>query len=153
MLPQEIILNLIFSGLASIAFFYVYKRTHLNAMLIAGAITYFELLCRLFAENIPQIMYGTQLLVVPEFMIILYMTWYTYREGFRWTPLMLILLIITFTMMLNLGHTFYGDVGVMFGLIMIIWVNQSTTPCNLNPWECQKQNQETHCKRSRRWKD
>jgi hypothetical protein len=108
-------------------------------MLIAGGMTYFELLVRLFMENSPIMMNGLNLLLIPETLIIIYMAYYTYRDGFRWIPLMLMALLITFLMMISIGHTFYGDLGIMFGLIMIIWVNQSTHPCSINPWECRKE--------------
>jgi hypothetical protein len=146
MMLQEIILNIMFSGLASIAFFYVYKKTHLYAMLAAGAITYFELLTRLFAENIPTFILTNNLLIIPETIIIIYMLIYVLKEGFRWIPLMLVGLLVTFLILLSIGHTFYGDVGAIFGPICIIWVNQSTTPCNNNPWECKAPNKD-HCAR------
>lgn len=138
MMPAEIILNLVFSILASIAFFYAYKKTHLLVMLIAGGMTYFELLIRLFMENTIMIQ-GLNILLIPEVIIILYMAYYTYKDGFKWIPLMLIALLATFGALLSIGHTFYGDIGVMFGLIMIIWVNQSTHPCSINPWECKRE--------------
>jgi hypothetical protein len=137
MLPQEIILNIGFSILASIAFFYTYKKSQLMAMLIAGMMTYFELLIRLFMANTIMIQ-GINLLLIPEIFIIIYMIWFTYQDGFKWIPLMLIGLLVSFSMLISIGHQFYGDLGVMFGLIMIIWVNQSTHPCSINPWACTK---------------
>lgn len=136
LLPQEIILNISFSIGASIAFFYVYKKTRLLSMLVAGGITYFELLCRLFFEAIPIANTGLNLLLVPEIAIILYMAYYTYKDGFKYIPLMLITLIISFFAMMNIGHKFYGDIGIMFGLIMIIWANVSSYPCKIDPWNC-----------------
>lgn len=145
MLIAEIILNVTFSTLACIAFFYVYKKSHLIVMLLAGAITYFELLCRLFLQSIPIAQTGINLLVLPEIAIIIYMAWYTFKDGFKWIPAMCLLLIVTFTLLMNIGHTFYGDLGVMFGLIMIIWVNQSTQPCDIDPFECNKPRKRIHC--------
>lgn len=136
MLPAEIILNISFSIGASIAFFYVYKKTKLNSMLLAGAITYFELLCRLFLNAIPIANTGLDLLLIPEILIILYMAYYTYKDGFIYIPLMLIVLLISFFAMMNIGHQFYGDIGIMFGLIMIIWANVSNYPCKIDPWNC-----------------
>lgn len=138
MLIQEMILNISFSIGASIVFFYVYKKTRLYSMLIAGGITYFELLCRLFMQDIPIMNTGINLLVVPEILIILYMAYYIWNDGFKWIPMMLIVLIISFLCLASIGHTFYGDIGIMFGLIMIIWANQSTHPCDIDPWECNK---------------
>lgn len=129
-----------FSGLASAAFFYVYKKSHLLVMLLAGIITYLELLCRLFLVNSPTTSFGLQLFMIPELLIILYMIYYTWRDGFNLIPIMIIGLISTFLIMISIGHVFYGDLGVLFGLIMIIWVNQSVTPCNVNPFECSKHN-------------
>lgn len=138
MLLQEIILNLVFSVLASIAFFYTYKKSHLWVMLVAGGMTYFELLIRLFMANTIMLQ-GINLLLIPETIIIIYMIWFTYKDGFKWIPLMLIGLLITFATLISIGHTFYGDLGVMFGLIMIIWINQSTHPCSINPWACRRE--------------
>lgn len=137
LLPAEIILNISFSIGASIAFFYVYKKTRLLSMLVAGGITYFELLCRLFLENSPIMMNGLNILLVPEIAIILYMAYYTYKDGFKYIPLMLIVLLISFFAMMSIGHKFYGDIGIMFGLIMIIWANVSSYPCKIDPWNCQ----------------
>jgi hypothetical protein len=140
MLPQEIVLNIVFSGLASVAFFYVYKKSKLIIMLLAGILTYIELLIRLFGiDYTPLIhMQGLDLLMLPEILIIIYMIYYTWKDGFTYIPIMLFGLISTFFVMISMGHTFYGDIGVMFGLISIIWVNQSCTPCNVNPFECNK---------------
>jgi hypothetical protein len=134
---EEIILNICFSVGASIAFFYVYKKTKLLSMLVAGGITYFELLIRLFMEQAPIMMQGINLLLIPEVAIIIYMAYYTYRDGFKYIPLMLIVLLISFFSMMSIGHKFYGDIGIMFGLIMIIWVNVSSYPCKTDPWNCQ----------------
>lgn len=136
MLMEEIILNISFSIGASIAFFYVYKKTRLLSMLVAGGITYFELLCRLFMEARPMAYTGIDLLLIPEIAIILYMAYYTYKDGFKYIPLMLIVLIISFFAMMSIGHKFYGDIGIMFGLIMIIWANVSSYPCKIDPWNC-----------------
>ena len=138
MLIQEIILNIMFSALASIAFFYVYKKTHLHLMLFAGAITYIELLCRLFISQIPYVSQYTQLLLIPETIIIIYMIYYTYKDGFKWIPAMMIGLLITFALLISIDHTFYGDLGVMFSLILIIWVSQSKKPCTIDPFNCRK---------------
>ena len=137
MLITEIIVNLMFSILASLAFFYAYKKTRVTVMLIAAIITYFELLVRLFMENTIMIQ-GINLLLIPETLIIMYMAYYTYKDGFIWIPTMLILLLIIFVTLLSIGHTFYGDIGGMFGLVMIIWVNVTTQTCKINPWECKK---------------
>ena len=141
MMVEEIILNLTFSILASIAFFYVYKRSQMLVMLLAGGITYFELLVRLFAENTIMIQ-GLNLLLVPEILIVIYMIWYTYKDGFTWIPIMLIGLLSTFSILISIGHQFYGDLGVMFSLIMIIWINVSTYPCKKNPFDCPRSKHE-----------
>lgn len=138
MLIQEVILNIFFSATASIAFFYIYKKTHMNIMLLAGGITYFELLCRLFMSTIPTATTTLNYLMIPEIAIILYMIYYTWHDGFTIIPLMLIGLLSSFTLLLSIGHTFYGDIGIMFSLILIIWVSQSQKPCTIDPFNCRK---------------
>jgi hypothetical protein len=140
MLSEEIVLNILYSGLASVAFFYVYKKSKLIVMLLAGILTYIELLARVLNISYSPLIgiQGINILMIPELLILIYMIWYTWRDGFNWIPVMITGLLSTFLILIGIGHTFYGDIGVMFGLICIIWVNQSCTPCNINPFECNK---------------
>ena len=138
MLPAEIIINIAFSIGASILFFYVYKKSHLNAMLVAGAITYFELLCRLFFDNVQYAIATINLLVIPEIAIIIYMMLYIYYDGNKYITAMLAMLLISFIALESIGHVFYGDIGIMFALICIIWIQNSNHKCKINPWECYK---------------
>jgi hypothetical protein len=137
MLSQEIILNISFSIYASIAFFFIYTKTRLNIMLLAGAITYFELLVRLFITPITPFMFfpNLDLLMIPEMLILIYMIVYIYNDGFPYITAMLILMTIAFIMLITIGHTFYGDLGIIFALILIIWVQQSNLRCKIDPWE------------------
>jgi hypothetical protein len=138
MLIQEVILNVGFSVGASLLFFKVYKESHLHIMLVAGAVTYFELLCRLFFENIQYAIATINLLVIPEMAIIIYMMYYIYKDGYRYLSLMLGILLVSFIAMESIGHQFYGDIGIMFALILMIWVSRSPIRCKVNPFECEK---------------
>src|SRR5574343_594928 len=123
MLLEEIIINITFSITASIAFFYIYKKTHLNIMLITGTITYFALLIRIFniqynpITSIPNF----NIFIIPQIFIILYMTYYTYKDGYPIISIMLIGIIIAAATLINIGHPFYGDLGILFSLILLIW--------------------------------
>lgn len=138
MLPQEILINIIFSTTTFIAFFYIYKQTHLNIMLLAGAITYFEMLTRIFLIEYNPILGipGINLLMLPELFILIYMVYYIYKDGFPYIALMIIAMIGAFLSLISIGHIFYGDLGIIFSLILLIWVAYSKKPCNINPWKC-----------------
>jgi hypothetical protein len=51
---------------------------------------------------------------------------------------MLGILLISFIAMESIGHQFYGDIGIMFALILMIWVSRSPIRCKVNPFECEK---------------
>lgn len=133
---EGIIVNLIFSSCSMLAFYYIYKKTHLNVALLGAVMCYIELLIRTIFFNNPVIIGKLSLLNVPEIGIMLYFIIVTYYEGFRWIPGMITVVMIAYALLSNIGHTFHGEIGAMLALILIIWVSQSKRPCSINPWEC-----------------
>ena len=136
-----IILNLMFSTASALIFFYIYKRTHLYVMLLAGTLSYIELLFRTFLTNITIQLIPIDYLIIPEMIIMLYMAWYIYKDGFKWIPIGILTTILATILLVIVNHEFFGDIGVIFGMLMLLWLTQSTRPCTLNPFESCKQDQ------------
>lgn len=132
----EIIINIIFSTCSMISFFYIYKKTQLWPALLAGALSYTELLFRTFMGQYPLVVQGLNLLVIPELFIMIYFLIYMYIDGFKWLTLLTIVLFSGYILLLVIGHSFYGDTGLIFMLILLVWTGQSNRPCTINPWEC-----------------
>lgn len=139
--PIEIIINIIFSTGAMVGFFYIFKKTHLIMALLAGTLSYVEMIFRTFLYNHTIIMQGIDLLMIPELIIMIYFTIYIWREGFRWLPVMILTLFTGYVLLMSIGHVFYGEIGVGFMLMLMVWVSQSKRPCTVNPWECRKCNE------------
>lgn len=138
----EILINILFSTGAMVGFFYIYKKTHLSMALLAGTLSYVEMIFRTFLYNHSTIMQGIDTLMIPELIIMIYFMIYIWRDGFKWIPIMILTLFIGYGLLMSVGHTFYGEIGVGFMLILMIWVSQSKRPCSVNPWECRKCNDE-----------
>jgi hypothetical protein len=138
MLTAELILNTVFGIGSSILFFYIYKRSYMNIFLFIGAYIYFKVLVRTFIleQNLIPGIPLIPILIIAELGIVGYLIWLTYKDGFTYIPIMLILLALSALTMVGIGHTFYGDIGIMLGLIMIIWVNVRNPPCKHDPFEC-----------------
>jgi hypothetical protein len=136
----EIIINIIFSTGAMVGFFYIFKKTHLYMALAAGTLSYIEMIFRTFLHNQAIAMQGVDLLMVPELIIMIYFVIYIWREGFKWLPLMILTLFTGYILLMSIGHVFYGEIGVGFMLMLMVWVSQSKRPCSVNPWECRKCN-------------
>jgi hypothetical protein len=136
----EIIINIIFSTGAMVGFFYIYKKTHLIMALLAGTLSYVEMIFRTFLNTYPTAMQGIDLLMIPELIIMIYFTVYIWREGFKWLPIMILILFTGYLLLMSVGHIFYGEIGVGFMLMLMVWVSQSKRPCSINPWECKECN-------------
>lgn len=134
--PIEILINIIFSTGSMIGFFYVYKKTLYIAALICGINSYIELIYRTFMGQIPIITHGLDLMIIPETILMIYFAYIIYKDGFRYIPIMIAVLFLNFLLLSIIGHKFYGEIGIGFMLILIIWVSQSSHPCKVNPWSC-----------------
>lgn len=132
----EILINIIFSTVSMIGMFYIYKQTHLWPALLGGVLSYTELLCRTFMGQFPIIIQGLNILVIPEILIMIYFLYHINKEGFTYLTIMTLTLLIGYILLLFIHHPFYGEVGLGFTFILLIWTSQSKHPCKVNPWAC-----------------
>jgi len=132
----DLILNIMFTGFASLSFFYVYKKSHMKTFLIEGTALYFKMLCRIFLSPISiPLMF---ILYIPQIIISIYMVYFTYKDGFKIVPLSIIALLFA-TLLLGLTeHQAYGEIGLIFGLLHIIWISNSHLAHKIDPWEPDK---------------
>ncbi len=136
MSPIEIIINILFSSISMLGFFYIYKQTYLNMALLAGTLSYLELAFRTLLGQYPIVIQGLNLLFIPEITIMIYFTILIYKDGNKLLPIMIIAMLIAYILLTMINHSFYGEVGLAFVLICMIWTSETTRTCQVNPWQC-----------------